>query len=128
MSGNCLSCLKGCHRTILVFTMEARFSLVTPQQQGPQLALRENLLVFSIAPVFLTSSDGDLRDPSWAVRGPVSTLVVRAPQDSSAVSLPGRGLHLDLGEPPDFLSRADMKFRIALRRPQESQASSFVEP
>ena len=64
-----------------MFTMEARFSLATPQQQRASARAEGRISwFFSIAPVFLTSSDGDLRDAVVGCQGgPVSTLVVRDP-------------------------------------------------
>ena len=94
--------------------------------KGPNLTLRGESPGFSQILAgnlgFLSSYDGDLRDPLVGPQGvPVSTQVARVPWGFLCSLCPGRGPHLEWRSEPVFPSRADMDLGIPLGRPQGSQ-------
>ena len=64
---------------------------------GPQLALKGQSGFSRVAAGFLSSYDGDLRDPPMGPQGgPVSTQISRAPSGFLCNRCRGRGPHLEL--------------------------------
>ena len=100
--------------------------------KGPNLTLRGESPGFSQILAgnlgFLSSYDGDLRDPLvWPQESPVSMRVARG-LGIPLQSLPGlRSSSEVLAETSGFLFSADMDLGVPMEFPQGSQASSRVE-
>ena len=119
-------------RTLSRLKREGGISLQTPQRKGPNLALKGESPGFSRVSAgnlgFLSSYDGDLRDPLvWPQK---SSLHVSC---EGSLRIPLQSL---LGPPSStgavtktsgFLSRADMDLGVPLQFPQWSQAWSRVK-